>query len=430
MEGISGSTPAPQDPMLFKAPPTEGKQEREKTAHRHEHAGSGQVDQSQQDNSVMEQHETEHSHEDQEGGSSGGGGGGGGDADSDSGGGGFSGGGGQSFSDDGGITTLEDFIELGGPVTSSTSVTSIMHVYNTDKIEVSEVSTSRLSIDPNIKWNSDMPQLFRARNVDLNAVKEDMKGNLWLSSFFLTDLTQNLFEIVKAQKQIHSAEGKNLVKAMLKALALAEQIGDAIMAKAQKEANMYMMLSIFAAVSLAISLIGFGLSMKGLATKAKASNLKSAKADAPDTTTAGGTPSNSAGAQATKINNKNAAKAKTEAKANDLNGQPETKTTSDATIKSLKNKAAKLDKVGTLLSTAAPIIEKIAENAYRAATVEDIAKSERDRTLFESYKQAMQQAYDNASKSMSEAGQAIDAALQMLQKIQDETSRAHSLRGG
>lgn len=71
-----------------------------------------------------------------------------------------------------------------------------------------------------------------------------------------------------------------------------------------------------------------------------------------------------------------------------------------------------------------------ADNLVQMAFKPLIGAVERETQIMQSQKQIAQQALESASNDFKEAGQSLDAALQALQKVQDETTRAHTLSRG
>lgn len=85
---------------------------------------------------------------------------------------------------------------------------------------------------------------------------------------------------------------------------------------------------------------------------------------------------------------------------------------------------------GQTFLQASPQLGNAADNFVQMAFKPQIGEVERESQIRQTQKQIAQQSLESASKDFSEAGQAIDSALQALQKVQDETSRAHSLSRG
>ncbi|KAF3362294.1 hypothetical protein PHSC3_001123 [Chlamydiales bacterium STE3] len=86
--------------------------------------------------------------------------------------------------------------------------------------------------------------------------------------------------------------------------------------------------------------------------------------------------------------------------------------------------------LGHTFTQASPQLGNIADNLIQMMFKPEIGEIERETQIRQMQKQIAQQAMESASKDFGEAGQALDQALQALQKIQDENSRAHTLGRG
>lgn len=119
------------------------------------------------------------------------------------------------------------------------------------------------------------PREFKAQN----------KVCEWLTSTFLSKLTENFAIIADLGKEIHKAEGQMAVQMLKKVWETSVGIAALIMAKAQTEANMHLALAISAMVGLAVAIAGTALSLAGSmkvgSAKARKEALKS-DTDAPE----------------------------------------------------------------------------------------------------------------------------------------------------
>ncbi|KAF3362614.1 hypothetical protein PHSC3_000853 [Chlamydiales bacterium STE3] len=86
--------------------------------------------------------------------------------------------------------------------------------------------------------------------------------------------------------------------------------------------------------------------------------------------------------------------------------------------------------VGDTTIQASNQIGNIIDNLIQMAFKPEIGEIERETQIRQAQKQIAHQAMESASKDFSDAGQALDQALQALQKVQDENSRAHTLGRG
>lgn len=86
--------------------------------------------------------------------------------------------------------------------------------------------------------------------------------------------------------------------------------------------------------------------------------------------------------------------------------------------------------LGQTLLQGSSQLANAADNLVQMAFKPLIGAVERETQIMQAQKQIAQQALESASNDFKEAGQSIDAALQALQKVQDETTRAHTLSRG
>lgn len=124
--------------------------------------------------------------------------------------------------------------------------------------ENSTIKASQLSADPPGAPGAEAPEISPTKEF-----KPTSKVNEWLTSTFLSKLSENYAEIAKLGKEIHKAEGAIAVQLFDKIWKMAVQTADLIMAKAQTEANMHLALAISAMVGLAVSVAGTALSVAG-----------------------------------------------------------------------------------------------------------------------------------------------------------------------
>lgn len=405
-------------------------------------------------------------------------------------------------------------------------------------------------------WESDTPQLAAAGSYDTSTVQGELKGNAWLSSSFMTTLTMNLMRIVKTQEQIKLTEAQFMIENMQATWDLAVELGDMILEKAEKEADMYRMMAIFSCVALGVAVVGFGIQVGGMGanyrkaniedgttptetdtatkamaggskgvtigsqrqstsstpapegpetsttastenkgwTKTKPSQLKaegtptsqSAKPttlekldadadvelpeatptaitkppaqpappaatksttpldaapesnpkDAVDTSKTGttvqkksGGVSSSSGVQANTGRSESGPRSAQEAETAVGSGSPSGKTKWYNNPKKLELFGGTSTSLGTLLAQQAHTIDQIGSNFIQSFFKPEIGKRERMIEIQRAAQNMAKQAMENANQSFNGASQAIDGALDFLRKIQDEVSRAHSLRG-
>lgn len=299
--------------------------------------------------------------------------------------------------------------------------------------------------------------------------------NLWLSSSYLSHLSENYAEIAKLGKKIHVAEGAMSVL-MLQGIAKdAQTNAELIMLKAQKEANMHMAMAISAVVGLAVSVAGVGLSIAGGFKAAGAKMRKNAlKAggdgmDAPKSNIkaeAGGIPVGSRSpARPTKAApllkpgeslpnqpvqpqfrpsrpNKPAPEkpvaSTSSERPNDVQAPKEAGKRTPAEIRTEKDKiaiqqrdAGAMQSAGGAISAAAPVLNNVAENFIQMVFKPDIAKTERDLELSRANKELKSKALDSSIDAFRGATDIVDAAVRGMDKLGD-VIKANSInsRGG
>lgn len=374
-----------------------------------------------------------------------------------------------------------------------------------------------------IKFNYDAgdPILPRGAFVDLKkAATALMGGNPWLASSYMARITQNIMEIWKVQKEISLAEAANTVASMDLVMVLAKELGDIIMDKAEKEAEMYTALGIAACVALTISIVGLAASMTGstLASRAKSKRdgieadtpeaateqqknasvaanapIKSGKSvnadlDAPvapepvatqstgpgaaqknkgiresasselhqsshstdskrsstssdtvsDTSVdnsavlAKSKPSATTGRDESRVRTSQEADAETPTidQSKKTVGKPQDKAATLEDANRLDAHASRLSLSGKYLMEYTSVMERAVENFIQAGYKPQIAQYERKMETIRAAQQIVKQAMESSSKGNTDAQQVLQAAADLLQKIQDENNRAYSMGRG
>lgn len=325
------------------------------------------------------------------------------------------------------------------------------------------------------------PLLAKPANFDAMAVLQQVKGNPWFNTTFLTKITMNMMSLIEIQSKIQQAELKIAVLMMEFTVLQAHVTGDLIMAAAQKEAQMYMTMAIASIVSLAVGAVGAGLSGVGkLKAAMKGAKLKELKQGKPLKEEPGKMKGELGGAETTSVTKakkapkldeetpakdkpaeagadvSNAEAIKTEQKARKEEKAAVAKT--DAKIDESKTEAKKSADEETPVRQKADI-EEITKTMKKRAYYEamgdfgsamvqtnsalnsamtnfiqmiykpQIAEFERAKTLSEARSRIIGTVLDFASQAFNTASQIIDSAIQELQKIQDESSRANDMKG-
>lgn len=363
---------------------------------------------------------------------------------------------------------------VGGPGTTNTiSGTSPLSTNDTTGASVvSTLKTPSGKVDPKNPQNPDTPILPGPGSFDIGRVAHELKSNPWLASSFLTRLTTNLMLIVKIQKQIKQVEAQFAIQQINMTWELAVEMGNLIKEKAQKEANMHFLLAGLAFASLAIGVAGFGCSMKGISMGLGKGGSKGAKA--------GGSPSigskikggwkkfkgkvsnvgkslkSTFGGKSSGASSSTAAPASTKVTFSDTvtdikpgdkapiqkrtektsikpgdsapadTGAPKGKTplSKEEIAASSERFKATGDFLTRVLSHA---VDQVLSNIVQASFKLSIAETERAIEMKKAAQDLLRRM--DPQKEFAEASQAIDQALQFLQKTQDENARAHSLRG-
>lgn len=375
-------------------------------------------------------------------------------------------------------TTLSTAVKVttGGQMEKDTQIQQAdgtIGVSQTKKSEIGETSSVKAAdsvAESKTPENPDAPAIAPVRQF-----RPKSNTNLWLSSSYLSHLSENYAEIAKLGKKIHVAEGAMSVL-MLQGIAKdAQTNAELIMLKAQKEANMHMAMAISAVVGLAVSVAGVGLSIAGGFKAAGAKMRKNAlKAggdgmDAPKSNIkaeAGGIPVGSRSpARPTKAApllkpgeslpnqpaqpqfrpsrpNKPAPEkpvaSTSSERPNDVQAPKEAGKRTPAEIRTEKDKiaiqqrdAGAMQSAGGAISAAAPVLNNVAENFIQMVFKPDIAETERDLELSRTNKDLETKADEAARKAFDDATGIVDAAVRAMDKLSD-VIKANSInsRGG
>lgn len=421
-----------------------------------------------------------------------GGGGSSGGGKGDSGGGSFSGGSGEQGSRDSreeskfvatetfGISNVVDGVSVN-------SALATQKVLTADMITKAAFGTSANYSSPPPGGAPDKPLLSRPANFDAAAVLKELTVNKWFSSTFLAKITVALNSIVRFQSKIQEAEAKLAVLMMDQTVQAAHLTGDLILATAVKEAEMYMAMAIASLVSLAVGVVGAGLSfaggLKAGLSKSKLTNMKEANAlkqndakvdvklstgetkaenkpkkvtfkdadgvrtdnqgnkikDSPETEV----PSNKEGIKASakqreasqkqnKETIENADANKTEAKKSDATEAKEQATLDAEKAKKLRDAkmvGQQMQTLGTMIVQTNTSLNSVLTNFIQMVYKPEIGQLERSRTLSEARQKIIASSLDYANQAFNNAAQIIDSSIQELQKIEDETSRAGNIGG-
>lgn len=219
---------------------------------------------------------------------------------------------------------------------------------------------------------------------------QELMGNPCLHVGAIVALFVNILEAVEIDKNIETAEGK-LTAAMVRfTMQIAEDIGHSIMDKAKKERDLYIAMGIAGFASLAVCLVGFGVSCYGAKMQTQGTALKEGQAPAAGTS----------------------------------QSQVDTKTQGEAMITRGKTFASGGENAMRMAAT----VEHIMQNFMQAGAKIPIAEQEKLQQLLQALSTTTRTILDSSQQQAQQARSLIDSMLQALEKASDLLRDAFSSR--
>lgn len=280
MDGVTSAGGSPVDPSQY-APPPDSQKQHGKHHGTTDGSGGGQQTQDTSQTDTGSTVNTNKADQQQDGQGSGAGGGSSSGGSSSDSGGSFSGGGQGSGKE--GHEETQTLLNKSHGTSNVIDGVLINSAVGTQKVTVtSDVLSKAVKMNAlyatNFSHTPGAPVLGRPANFDPSAVLSELQGNPWFSSSFLVTITMNMTALIFIQSKIQEAEMKLTALLMNQTMTQAHMTGDLIVAAAEKEAQMYMAMAIASIVSLAVGVVGAGMSGLGKFKAAKAkSNMKELK---------------------------------------------------------------------------------------------------------------------------------------------------------